>query len=101
MRTPTFATKEEVEEEYAPAPARHAHTRVVAKGSQRPAVALPKKPAHLKRGASPWFALVSGMVVASAVVMMLLAVAPESLVPQGTVAHVLERAMTATVIFSR
>ena len=61
--------------------------------------ALPPRPKHA-HSVSPWFALASGMVVAGALVMALVAVTPESMLPKGTIAKVVERALTATVIFS-
>jgi hypothetical protein len=41
------------------------------------------------------------MVVAGAFVMALVAVTPESVIPHGAIAKVVEKALTATVIFSR
>lgn len=60
---------------------------------------LPARPRHA-HAVSPWFALASGMVVAGAFVMALVAVAPESIVPHGAIAKVVEKALTATVFYS-
>jgi hypothetical protein len=62
---------------------------------------LPKKPTSRQHSVSPWFALASGMVVAGAVVMALVAVTPDNVIPKGAIAKVVGKVFTATVIFSR
>lgn len=98
MRTPTFARDTAV-----PAfrmEARDVHAVMQKKDTHAAKRALPQKPQRIRR-VSPWFAMVSGMVVAGALILTLVSVAPESVIPQGTIARLIEQTLTATVIFSQ
>jgi hypothetical protein len=106
MRSPTFAASEG--EVFVPEAtstfrreSRNIHAVMAEKDTETPKKKLPAKPKHVEHSVSPWFALSSGMVVAGAFVMALVAVTPESVIPKGAIAKVVERALTATVIFSR
>jgi hypothetical protein len=110
MRTPTFAEglSEPFTAEAVPTFRRTTRDVVATMGNHDTGVDieihkayLPKKPKHVQHAVSPWFALASGMVVAGAFVMGLVAVTPESVIPKGAIAKVIERTLTATVIFSR